>query len=475
MDTATVTQSVEPPGWRPPRDLRSLRVHLCGIGGSGMAGLAAFLLRRGATVSGTDRATSEALRELADRGAHVATGQDGSAIPQACDAVVASAAIAENHPELVAARARQLPIVKYAQMLGILMDTGFGIAVSGTHGKSTTTAWLTFVLRQCGLDPSFVVGAHVPQLGGGAASGGGPHFIAEACEFDRSFHNLRPRAAAILNVDEDHLDCYTDLNDIRAAFQEFARRLPASGFLVVNADDPNCNGVAQNASAAVESFGHNVHATWRAADLQLENGCYSYTVLRRNEPLGRIANGLPGKHNVMNALAVIAIAQHCGVPWTQLVDVLPRFTGAARRLEARGAARGIRVYDDYAHHPTEIRATLAAARERLDPRRVWCIFQPHQHSRTRFLLADFATSFAQADCVVVPNIYFVRDSERERGAIRAADLVAHIAQHGGEALHIPEFDAIVEHILANATDGDLVITMGAGDIWKVADELVRRL
>jgi UDP-N-acetylmuramate--alanine ligase len=331
------------------------------------------------------------------------------------------------------------------------------------------------VLRRAGLDPSFVIGADVEQLGGGSGVGDGPHFIAESCEYDRSFLNLRPKAAAILNIEEDHLDYYEDIADIRRAFGEFARLAPPDGLVVTNGQDANCRAILNGIPAAVETFGLGDGVDWRASELNLVDGHYEFVVLKGDESRGVVSLGLPGRHNVMNALAVTALASHCGVPWEAIRGGLAEFGGARRRLEKRGETQGVTVCDDYAHHPTEIRATLRAARERYRPKRLWCIFQPHQHSRTRFLLEDFARSFELADHVVVPGIYFVRDSERERELVCSEALIERIRGAGVESEYIPDFDVIVSRVAERCESGDLVITMGAGDIWKVADELVRRL
>jgi UDP-N-acetylmuramate--alanine ligase len=456
-------------------DLEKLKIHMVGIGGCGMSGLAAILLRRGARVSGSDAQASHDLARLTAAGASITTQQRAEAVPPDTDLVVASAAIPADHPELAEARRRRVRIIKYAQVLGALMDRYDGIAVSGTHGKSTTTAWITFILRRAGLDPSFVVGASIAQLGGGSGVGDGPHFVAEACEYDRSFLNLRPRRAVILNIEEDHLDCYKDLAAIRESFTQFAARVLPDGLVVLNAHDAGCRQIAAGLTTRVQTFGTADNATWRATDLTAESGCYSFNAVFGGTPLGRVRLGIAGRHNVDNALAVIAIAHACGVAWEHIAAGLAEFRGARRRLELRGEAGGVRVADDYAHHPTEIRATLQAARERFAPRRLWCVFQPHQHSRTRFLLADFAGSFAQADRVVVPDIYFVRDSERERELVCAADLMTEIRRRGGDATYLADFGAIVDLLAQEAAPGDVVITMGAGNIWRVADDLVKRL
>jgi UDP-N-acetylmuramate--alanine ligase len=456
------------------RDLDRSYIHMVGVGGCGMSALATLLLGRGARVSGSDMRPSAALARLVDAGASVTTQQRAEAVPAGVHLVVASAAVPPDHPELLEAHRRGVPTFKYAQLLGIVMAGYEGIAISGTHGKSTTTAWLTYVLRRCGLDPSFVVGATVAQLGGGSGAGSGPHFVAEACEYDRSFLNLRPRRAAILNIEEDHLDCYRDLAEIRDAFAAFAAQVPADGLVVLNAQDARCRSLAADIAAPVQTFGAT-EANWEARDLGLENGRYAFDVVHDGAVLGRVQPDLPGRHNVDNALAVIALAQACGVSWAQVQAPLVEFCGVHRRLELRGEVEGRSVLDDYAHHPTEIRATLQAARERFRPRRLWCVFQPHQHSRTRFLLQDFAQSFAQAEHVIVPDIYFVRDTQRDRELVCAEDLAREIRARGGDAVYISQFPAIVELLARETQRGDVILTMGAGNIWRVADELVQRL
>lgn len=473
--STTFLNATAAPGRLAGRDFRNVHVHLIGIGGSGMAGLAAMLLRRGARVSGSDRSQSDVLAALAAQGASISHEQTAEAFPATAQLVVASAAIPADHPELQAAQQRGVEVMKYAQMVGELMAQRSGIAIAGTHGKSTTSAWTTFMLRSAGLDPSFVIGAEVAQLGGGSGVGDGAHFVAEACEYDRSFLNFRPRFGAILNIEEDHLDYYKDLTAISDAFFEFASLIPGDGLLVTNGEDQRCRKIAERLTCPVHTFGLSDGCTWQAKQLELRDGRYSFTVFFDGNEMGRVQLGIAGRHNVMNALAVTAVAHRCGVDWETIARALNEFCGAKRRLEQRDVVGGITICDDYAHHPTEIRATLRAARERFEPRRLWCIFQPHQHSRTRFLLEDFARSFECADRVVVPQIFFVRDSERERDLVCAEDLVERTRAGGVEAEYIPDFKAIVALLQAQVQPGDLVITMGAGDIWKVADELAQRL
>jgi len=440
-----------------------------------MRAAAAVLLRQGAVVSGSDRLASAATAKLSEAGATVRIGQDPANLPDALDLVVVSAAIDEANPELCEARRRGCRIIKYAQLLGQLMQDHVGVAVAGTHGKSTTTAMTAFILRQAGLDPTFVIGAGVDQLGGGSGLGEGPHFVVEACEFDRSFLHLSPKLAAILNIEEDHLDCYSGLAQIVEAFAAFASRVPRDGVVIANYEDRAVTTALASASASIERFGFERGADWQAERLESRRGCFAFDIVHRGDCLGRVQLSIPGRHHVGNALAAGALAWHCGADAEAITAALGAFRGARRRLTHRGEAQGVVILDDYAHHPTEIQVTLRAAKDAYQPERMWVVFQPHQHSRTRFLLNDFARSFGLADVVVVPDIYFVRDSHMERERIGSRDLVERIRANGGEAVYLPDFEQIATYLTSRLKPGDLVITMGAGDVWKIADELVRRL
>ena len=460
--------------WTSPYAAR--RIHLIGIGGCGMSSLGGVLLRCGAIVSGSDLAQFAAAPRLEEMGALIRLGQAPINVPSDCDLVVYSAAISDDNPERIEAARRGIQCVKYAEMLGEVMRLRTGIAVAGTHGKSTTTAMTAYILRAAKADPTFVVGAHVDQLDGGSGVGDGPHFIVEACEYDRSFLYLAPQCAALLNIEEDHLDCYDGIEAITEAFRSFASLVPADGLIVANGEDRIVMDVVRGAHAPVETFGESEGLTWRATDISHELGCYSFDVLHRGEFFlrGRLA-GLPGRHQISNALAATAIAGRSGVAPEAIAEALAQFHGAQRRLSRRGEVGGIILLDDYGHHPTEIQVTLRAVREHHPDRQLWVIFQPHQHSRTRFLLNDFARSFGLADHLLVPDIYFVRDSEALRDAICSSNLVERVHANGGDALYLPKHEQIVEHIVDHAVAGDVVLTHGAGDVWKIADELVRRL
>lgn len=460
--------------WTGPYAAR--RIHLIGVGGSGMSGLAGVLLRCGAIVSGSDLTEFKAQDRLEELGATIRIGQAPINVPSDCDFVVYSAAVRDDNPELLTAHRRGVKCVKYAEMLGEVMRLRTGIAVAGTHGKSTTTAMLAFILKYAKMDPTFVVGANVQQLDGSSGVGDGPHFIVEACEFDRSFLNLAPKLAVITNIEEDHLDCYSGIDAIIEAFRSFCSLVPADGVIIANGEDRCVARAVENARGKVETFGLGENVDWRAENVEHALGCYSFDISFKGKFFLRAQmDRLPGRHQIFNALAATALAKHSGVEPAVIAEALPQFTGAERRLTKRGEIGGMTFLDDYGHHPTEIQVTLRAIREHYPDRRLWVVFQPHQHSRTRFLLNDFARSFGQADHLLVPDIYFVRDSQAEREAISSSNLVERVRANGGDALYLPKHNQIVDHLLARMTSGDVIVTMGAGDVWKITDELVRRL
>jgi len=458
-----------------PPSVDGLRVHMIGIGGCGMCGLAAVLRRLGAAVSGSDMSTFHGLGPLVEQGVCVSVGHHRDHLPVDADLVVISAAIPECNPELVEARQRCIPVVKYARMLGAVMEHGRGVAVAGTHGKSTTSAMCVHLFREAGLAPSFVIGAGSAQLGGSSAVGDGPHFIVEACEFDRSFLHLRPETAAILNIEPDHLDCYKDLDEIVEAFGKFSANVLPDGLLVRNAEDRRTLLAARRCAAAVETFGIAEDADWRAVGLEVERGRFSFDVLYGGSLLLSARLAVPGRHNVANALAAIALAHHAGVSPERIAAALGSFQGVSRRMTLRGEGGGVTILDDYAHHPTEIRVTIEAARHCYLPKRLWVVFQPHQHARTRHFMEQFADSFHLADEIIVPDVYAARGSSEGPGHDGSEELVARICRNGGRAHYLPTLQAAADHVAAHMAQGDLVVTMGAGDVWKVADELVQRI
>jgi UDP-N-acetylmuramate--alanine ligase len=458
-----------------PADVKGMRFHFIGVGGIGMSGLAKILIKNKAFVSGSDQSDNPVISKLQKLGADIKIGHKEHNFDERTDTVVISAAIREDNPELMLAKKRGCKIYKYAQMLGTLMNCYEGIAVSGTHGKSTTSGWLVYCLKQAGLDPNFIIGAEIIQSGSSSGSGNGKYFVAEACEYDRSFLNLKPKIGCILNIEQDHLDYYKDENEIVEAFGEFASGIKPDGLLIANGQDKNIAKVIKKTGRRYETFGFEGSYNCCAKNVHLKDGFYTFDVYHNGKSLGTTHISLPGRHNVSNALAVTAMAVNAGVSAEQALELLAGFTGMDRRVMLKEKINQITILDDYAHHPTEIKASLEAIRQRYEPKKIWCIFQPHQYSRTRFLLNDFAESFELADVTIVPEIYFVRDSIAAKKEINAQLLVDKIRGKGSEAIFIDSFDKICDYLKKNVNAGDLVVTMGAGDIWKVADEYIQWL
>lgn len=449
-------------------------VHLIGIGGIGMSGIASVLIRRGARVTGSDLRPGPRIDNLKAAGAKVEIGHRVENISPDVALVVASAAIEQDNPELAEARRRGLKVAKYAQILGWLMDEKKGIAISGTHGKSTTTALVAYILKRAGLSPTYVVGAEIDALGGSSAVGEGEYFVAEACEYDRSFLNLKPYMAIINNIEADHLDYYRDLNEIVEAFGDFASRVKEEGLLLINADDPLVINASRASRSRSETFAVDSQADWQARNLKSRQGRYEFEVSCKDEHFGRFSLSIPGAHNVANALGAIGLTFNLNLPISVIKEAIEDFRGARRRFEILGDSKGLVVVDDYGHHPTEVHFTLKAAKEFFPGRRLFCVFQPHQHSRTLFLLEDFAASFAEADFVLVPDIYFVRDSQTERLKVSSQDLVERLKARGKEAVYLPSFEEISDCLLKVLKPGDVLLTMGAGNVDEVAREILQR-
>ncbi|UCF00280.1 MAG: UDP-N-acetylmuramate--L-alanine ligase [Planctomycetota bacterium] len=453
------------------------RFHFIGAGGIGMSGLARLLIKHSGIVTGSEQTPSGIVDKLLQLGADIKIGHHENNLSPETDAVVISAAIEQDNPELQLARKRGLKVYKYAQLLGLLSNCYYGIAVAGTHGKSTTSGWLTLLLKQAALDPNFTIGAEITQLGSSSGVGDGKFFVAEACEYDRSFLNLKPEIACILNIEADHLDYYKNEDEIIEAFSQFARGVRPGGVLIANGEDSNVAKTIRQLSADLrcETFGLNKNCNFSARNIQLINGLYTFDIYHNGDMLGAARISLPGRHNILNALAVVAMAVNISLPTQQIFELLGNFTGIDRRLMLKEKIRGVTILDDYAHHPTEIKASLEAIRQRYEPKRIWCIFQPHQYSRTRFLLDDFAESFKLADITIVPEIYFVRDSQQAEKQINSKILVQRIRDNKSDAFFIDGFERICDYLKEKVKDGDLVVTMGAGDIWKVADEYIQWL
>jgi UDP-N-acetylmuramate--alanine ligase len=459
-----------------PVALAGKRLHFVGIGGCGMSGLARLAARFGAICSGSDRSASAIIDALRGDGIDVALEQTADTLPAAVDMMVISAAIGQTHPEVVEATRRGVTIIKYARLLGELMIGRSGIAIAGTHGKSTTTSLLSHVLIQTKLDPSFIVGATCKQIGGGYRVGESNLLVAEACEYDRSFHNFHPTHGVILNVEEDHLDLYSGIDEIVESFAQFARRIPRKGSLLINHEMPHRLAITAGLPCRVESIGFAPQADWRIELSDAGAGPAHVKLHHEDQAVAQWPSPMPGEHMAYNAAVAAVTARRLGADWPAIADAIAGFQGLDRRMQKLGARDVedgvVTIVDDYGHHPTEIDTTLRALSRHYRPDRLICVFQPHQHSRTRFLMDQFAASFSEADIVIVPDIYFVRDSEHERHAVNAADLVDRLRQRGIQAMHLYPFAAIVEHLELIARAGDLVVTMGAGDVWKIARDFL---
>ncbi len=468
--------------------LRGKRFHFVGIGGCGMSGLARLLMNLGVEIQGTDVVESHITDSLIKDGISVSFLQDGSMISSEINLLVHSAAIPPEHPEICRGDELGIPIVTYAQMLGIVQSHHTGVCIAGTHGKSTTVSMLGAILLQTGLDPSFIVGAHCDQIGGssrvgasvvpnGTLKGKSSILISESCEFNRSFHDHYPTVGLINNIEEDHLDYYKSLDEIIESFRGFAMRIPSSkenGFLLIAHDGAHRNLITPSLHCRVETFGFHPEADFQVV---FDPSVSRVGILRDGMWTIQWTNRMPGSHNALNAAAAAILAANLGVDWEEITSPLEQFKGVNRRLQRLGTVACKNggeaiVYDDYGHHPTEIEMTLKALRSAELPKRLLCVFQPHQHSRTRFLLNQFAQSFSSADEVIVPHIYFVRDSETEQHRVSAQDLVDKLIDQGSVAKHIDHFEDIVQHIKNTARDGDLIVIMGAGPVTSIAHTLV---
>ena len=453
------------------------RYHFIGIGGVGTSALAAVLMKEKAIVTGSDMQSSALTQRLLQNGAKVTIGHSADNLPEELDGVVISAAVKDDNPELQTARQRKIMVYKYAQMLGLVLDRYKGIAIAGTHGKSTTCGWLVFVLKELGIDPNFVIGADILQLASSSGLGNSYIFVAEACEYDRSFLNLHPKIGAILNIEPDHLDYYSGIDQIVQAFADFASNISTDGILIAAAQDANTAKIIAATADKREflTFGLGQGQTISARNIKYSPAFTQFDCYLHNDMLAAAKIKLPGEHNVKNALAVLACTQGLGLEAKDVIEHLGSFDGMDRRLMEKGKVNGIIVLDDYAHHPTEIKASLKAVRQKYGDSKIFCVFQPHQYSRTRFLLNDFADSFKLADMTIVPDIYFVRDTQESKNEVNSQMLVEAIKEKGSQALFIDSFERICDFLKNNVKSGDVLISMGAGNIWKVADEYIQWL
>ena len=455
----------------------SRRVHFVGIGGCGMSGLARLLLQQGHTVSGSDLSPNGGTKDLQKLGARIHSGHAAKNLGEGVELIVYTSAVNGENVELQAADERRIPRVRRGLLLSALMNHHTNIAVAGTHGKTTTTAMIAYVLTRSDSAPSYCVGAHIPVLGTNAQIGGGKYFVGEACESDGTLIGFSPEYAVCLNIEPEHLDHYGSMDKLQETFDSFFSSTLKTAFLC--ADCPNCLEHAAKCRTAI-TFGLSAQADYRALDVRHTERGSRFTVACRDQQIGVVELVIPGKQNVTNALAAIAVADELGVPFDKIVDALKQFTGAKRRFDRKYEEGGILVVDDYAHHPTEIRATIAAARTLLANdgvegyRRLLVAFQPHRYTRTQALRDEFATAFSGADKLFLTEIYAA--SERPIDGVTGQLLCQAVAAAGAEeALFEADLEMLVARLFSEARPGDIVVTMGAGDIHKVAESLARKL
>lgn len=446
------------------------RIHFIGIGGISMSGLAEILLKNGYRVSGSDMKNSRITEKLMQKGAEIHIGHKAENVINS-DLVVYTAAIGQDNPELLKARELNIPMMDRAEFLGAIMKGHvYNIAVSGTHGKTTTTSMLSHVLLKAEVDPTILVGGELDLIDGNVRTGDSEYFITEACEYKGSFLKFYPYIGIILNIDADHLDFYRDINHIKETFERFAGLIPKEGFLIGYAEDERVEDIMKNVSCNIISYGFD-RGDVTARNIEFDNrGCASFDTIYNGQFIFKVTLNVPGRHNVLNALASTATALALDISHSCIIDGLASFKGTHKRFELKGTKNGVTVVDDYAHHPTEIKATLNTAKN-YPHKRIICVFQPHTYSRTLSLLEDFSNSFFDADEVVLADIYAAR--EKDTGIISSDILGDKIREKGIKCTNIHNFAGIVEYLNSSTAEGDLVLTVGAGDIVRTGEDFLK--
>jgi len=449
-------------------------IHWIGIGGVGVSAIAEILLARGYNVSGSDMKQSDLTDRLAADGVKIYIGHSAENVEDA-DLIVYSAAIAEENPEVIRAREKNIPLASRAEVLGVLMDDfKNSIAISGTHGKTTTTSMVSLILENAKLEPTILVGGNLAEIGGNVKVGSGDYFVTEACEYRDSFLELRPRIEVILNIDSDHLDYFEDIHHIVRSFDQFAKAVPEDGKVIAYDANPFVSQVIKDIPGAI-TYGYNENCTYHIADVFFdENGMPDFEVYYQGESLGKVKLSMPGEHNILNAVGAFACCHQLGVEPQVIIDTLDKFKGTQRRFDIQGTTEnGVKIVDDYAHHPTEIKATLSAARN-IPHNKLWCLFQPHTYTRTLALFNEFAESFEETDVLILAKIYAAR--EKDIYKVSSKGLAEEIMKNhpDKEIYYMDTLEEIADYVKQNAQQGDLVITMGAGDIYKVGEMILEK-
>ncbi len=448
------------------------KIHFVGIGGAGMSGIARILAGLGYQVTGSDIQQSEITGKLEAIGVKCFIGHHADNVGDAKMEVV-STAIPPNNPEVLQAKEKGIPIIHRGEMLAKLMDRQKGIAVAGAHGKTTTTSMMALVLEKNGCDPTIVIGGELNDIGGNAKLGRGDYLVAEADESDGSFLLLRPHMVIVTNVENDHLDYYKTEDNILKAFKQFILSVDTDGLAIVYYDDPNIQKIIHGINKPIVTYGLNPQADYTLKNMSLNGKANIADVYHRERYLGKLELSVPGQHNLLNALAVVAASLHIGLEFNAVAEALRKFKGAHRRYELLGEVNGIKVIDDYAHHPTEIKATLKAARQ-ANSGRVISVFQPHRYTRTKYLFEQFGESFGDADLVIINNIYSA--GEKPLAGVNAQMIVDAIKRNQKtDVVYIDKLDDIADYLINVVQPGDIVLTMGAGNIWASGVELVKKL
>ncbi|MDD7409218.1 MAG: UDP-N-acetylmuramate--L-alanine ligase [Anaerovoracaceae bacterium] len=451
-------------------------VHCIGIGGIGLSAVAEILKSQGYEVSGSDMKSGDTTERLQQQGITVYIGHDADNVKDA-DIVVYSSAVSPENPEILAGKEKGIPVVSRAEALGALMsEYGTSIAVSGTHGKTTTTSMVSLILEKAGTDPTVLIGGNVPEFHGNAKIGHSQYFVTEACEYMDSFLHLRPNIEIILNIDSDHLDYFKDIDHIVQSFDKFARLVPQGGFIVAYDANPFVSNIINSIKdERIITFGFSESSTYAARNIKFDsNGYPEFDVVKAGETLAHVHLRIPGEHNIANALAAFASCHTLGVDPAVITEVLAGFSGTQRRFDVIGTtSNGVKIIDDYAHHPTEIKATLKAA-QNMPHKKIWCLFQPHTYTRTLALFDEFTKAFGDADVLCMAEIFAAR--EKNIYKISSRELIREIRkdQPEKEAFYFKTLEEIADFVGNNAMPGDIVITMGAGDIYKIADMLMKR-
>nr|WP_281054651.1 UDP-N-acetylmuramate--L-alanine ligase [Thermosediminibacter oceani] len=447
------------------------RIHFIGIGGTGMSGIAKIVMELGYEVSGSDLKFSEALNRLKEEGARVFIGHDAANI-RGADLVVVSSAIPPTNPEYVEAIKNDIPVIHRADMLSTLMATRKGIAVSGAHGKTTTTSMISLVLEKGGMSPTVVIGGELNDIGGNATLGKGEYMVAEADESDGSFLKLTPYIAVVTNIENDHMDHYKDMESMKEAYRKFIMNLKKDGFALLGTDNEHVRDVMKRVDVPYFTYGINYPADYMPKNIHIEGVDSRFEVYYRNERLGELELHVPGMHNIYNATAAVAVGHRLGLKMEDIAGALQAFRGVQRRFQLIGEVGGVRVVDDYAHHPTEIKATLKAAKL-LNPNKLYAVFQPHRYTRTKMLAEEFGNAFEDADEVIITRLYSA--GEAPIPGVSSMLIVEALKRSGKNVTYIDDKEKIPDYLAERVVPGDFVLTIGAGDIYKVAYDTVGKL